>query len=219
MNISINPETCRLRKTNLKIWQHNINKSRTCQHDLISSGKLMRWEIDIAVFQEPSINGFSQTVASKDWKTIYPSTHANNPEKTRSVILIRDNLLMDGWEQIEFPSGDVTAVRIKGKWGKLTIFNIYNDCKHDDTIELLAKYHRRHCKELLGSAKTQHKHHLVWVGDFNCHRLCWDTMDNNSLFTKEAIERSETLIQVVAEIGLDIALLAGIPTHEHSVTK
>ena len=126
--MNINPETGRLQKTNLKIWQQNINKSHNCQHDLISSGKLVHWEIDLIALQEPAINGFGQTVASKDWKTIYPSGHAKNPEKTRSVILLRDNLLTDGWEQIDFPSSDVTALRIKGSWGKLTIFNIYNDC-------------------------------------------------------------------------------------------
>ena len=97
-------------KSNIKIWQHNVNKSRACQHDLISSGKLTSWEIDVVALQEPAINGFGQTVASKDWKTIYPSTHASDHTKTRSVILIRDNILMDGWEQMEFPSGDVTAI-------------------------------------------------------------------------------------------------------------
>ena len=54
--MNINPKTGRLRKTNLKIWQHNINKSCTCQHNLISSGKLTRWEIDVVALQEPSIN-------------------------------------------------------------------------------------------------------------------------------------------------------------------
>jgi hypothetical protein len=93
--MSNNRNIGKVRKTNIKIWQHNLNKSRTCQHDLISSGKLAKWQIDIAAFQEPAINGFGQMVASKDWKMIYPSTHAKNPEKTRSVILIRDNLLTD----------------------------------------------------------------------------------------------------------------------------
>ena len=44
-------------------------------------------------------------------------------------------------------------------------------------------------------------------------------MDNASLFTKEALERAELLIQAVAEIGLDLALPAGVPTHEHNITK
>ena len=217
--MNINPETGRLRKTNLKIWQHNINKSRLCQHDLISSGKLTKWEIDIVALQEPSINGFGQTVASRDWKTIYPSKHTSNPDKTRSVILLRDNILTDGWEQIDFPSGDVTAICVKGSWGKLTLFNIYNDCKHDDTLELLKNYHRNKYKELLGTTEMQHRYHLMWVGDFNRHHPCWDSMDNNSLFTKEAMEKAEMLIQVVAEIGLDLSLQAGTPTHKHNVTK
>ena len=135
------------------------------------------------------------------------------------MILIRDNLLTDRWEQIEFPSGDVTAIHVKGSWGKISIFNIYNDCKHDDTVELLAKHHKNHSKELLGNTEMQHKHHLAWIGDFNCHHPCWDSMDNSSLFTKEAIEKLELLIQTIAEVGLDITLPAGIPTHEHSVTK
>ena len=62
--MNINPVTGRLRKNNLKLWQHNINKSRLCQHDLISSSKLTRWDIDIVALQEPSINGFGQMVAS-----------------------------------------------------------------------------------------------------------------------------------------------------------
>ena len=217
--MKINPETRRLQKTNLKIWQHNINKSRACQHDLISSGKLTSWEIDIVALQEPAINGFGQTVASKDWKTVYPSGHTSNPEKTRSVILIRDNLLTDGWEQIEFPSGDVTAIRIKGSWGKLTLFNIYNDCNHDDTLEELKRYHGEHYREMLGNTETQNRHHVIWIGDFNRHHPCWDTMSNNDLFTKEALEKAEVLIQILADIGLDLALPAGTPTHEHSVTK
>jgi hypothetical protein len=120
---------------------------------------------------------------------------------------------------LEFLSGDVTAVRIKGKWGKLTLFNIYNDCKHDDTLDLLTEYHRKNLLELLGNTETQYKHHLVWVGDFNHHHPFWDSPDNNSLFTRDALEKAEFLIQTVAELGLDLALPAGTPTHEHNVTK
>ena len=80
-------------------------------------------------------------------------------------------------------------------------------------------YHKRNYKEILGSAETQSKHHLMWVGDFNRHHPCWDLPDNNSLFTKEATARAEILIQLIVEIGLDLALPAGTPTHEHNITK
>ena len=150
---------------------------------------------------------------------IYPSGHTNSPEKTRSVLLLRDNLLTDAWEQIDFPSSDVMALCIKGSLGTLTIFNIYNDCNHDNMLELLSKYHKAHHKELLGNTEMQSKHHIVWVGDFNWHHPCWDSMDNASLFTKEALEKAELLIQAVVEIGLDLALPTGVPMHEHNVTK
>ena len=139
-------------KSNIIIWQQNINKSRVCQHDLISSSKLIEKGVDIVVLQEPSINAFNKSIASKDWKAIYPSTHESSPQETRTIILVRDNLLTDSWEQLEVQSGDITAIRIKGKWGKISIFNIYNDCKHDNTIGALTKYHRVHMAELMGTA-------------------------------------------------------------------
>ena len=206
-------------KNDIVIWQQNINKSRTCQHDLISSGKLIEKGIDIVAFQEPSVNAFNKTIASKDWKAIYPSTHESSPQMTRTLILVRDGILTDSWEQLEIQSGDVTAIRIKGAWGRITIFNIYNDCKHDNTIEMLTKYHRIHATELLGTAETQDEHHLLWVGDFNRHHPYWDVPENNGLFTRGAMEQAETLLQALAEIGLEMALAAGTPTHEHYVTK
>ena len=148
-------------KRKIAIWQQNINKSRACQHDLISSGKLIEKGINVVALQELSVNTFNNSVASWDWKSIYPSTHAKEPEKTRSLILIRDELLTDEWEQVEFPSGDVTAVRIHGAWGKMTIFNIYNDCKHNKTITALMKHHREHTNEILGNVETQGTHHLL----------------------------------------------------------
>jgi hypothetical protein len=65
----------------------------------------------------------------------------------------------------------------------------------------------------------QLKHHLVWIGDFNRHHPYWDSMDNSSLFMKEALEKAELLIQTITDIGLDSALPAGTPTHKHSVMK
>jgi hypothetical protein len=73
---------------------------------------------------------------------IYPLTHAKDPFKTRSVILIHANTLTNNWSQIDIDSGDITIVKISGAWGKLTIFNIYNNCDHDNTIDLLKDYQR-----------------------------------------------------------------------------
>ena len=53
-------------RSKLTIWQQNINKSQTGQHDLISSGKLAYTGIDIVALQEPAINYLGKTIAVRD---------------------------------------------------------------------------------------------------------------------------------------------------------
>jgi Endonuclease-reverse transcriptase len=203
--------------TGFRIWQQNVNKSQICQHDLISSARLTEQKIDLVALQELAISDLAVTIASRDWRVIYPSMHAKDPSKTRSVILICTNILTNNWSQIDIDSGDVAIVKISGAWGKLTIFNIYNNCDHDNTIELLKDYQRHQDDNEL----NQHREdtHTVWLGDFNRHHPHWDNITDNRLFTRAAIKKAEKLIAAVADARLDLALSAKIPTHKHNVTK
>jgi exonuclease III len=203
----------------LAIWQQNLNKSLNCQHDLISSGRLAKHNVDIIALQEPAINFLNKTIASRDWIPIYLSMHEKHPEKTRSVTLIRGDILTESWEQLDFPSGDVTAICIKESWGTITIFNIYNDCEHDNTINALTNYHREHTRNILGSETTSQDHHLIWLGDFNRHHPYWDKPEDNRLFIRQVCNTAETLLKAVADLGMDMALAKGTPTHRHNVTK
>lgn len=203
----------------LAIWQQNLNKSPSCQHDLISSGRLAKHNIDIIALQEPSINFLDKTIASHDWTPLYPSTHKKKPEKTRSVILIRSDLPMENWEQLNFLSRDVTALRIKGTWGMLSMFNIYNDCEHNDTLDMLTQYHRTHKHDISGNESMQQDHHLLWLGDFNRHHPYWDRPEDNRLFTTQAHEAAELLLKTIADLGMDLVLTKGTPMHQHYVTK
>jgi len=54
--------------------------------------------------------------------------------------------------------------------------------------------------------------HMIWLGNFNRHHPHWNKHDNTQLFTKDAIK-------VTGEVGLDMALPGGIPTHVHNVMK
>ncbi len=164
------------KEQNINIWQQNVNKLPTCQHNLISSGKLLEAEINVVTLQEPAVNYFDKTIVSRDWIVLYPTTHTENPTKTRSIILIRAVFCTDNWLQIDFPSGDVTAVQLTGAWGKLTIFNIYNDCKHNRTITALLKFQHKHVNQL--ERVLQGLAHIIWLGDFNRHHLHWDKPDN-----------------------------------------
>ena len=217
MDPQTNSNAARTRLNNLQIWQQNVNNSHICQHDLISSGKLARESIDIAALQEPAINTFGNTVTSKEWTAIYPSTHASNPAKTRSAILIRSNIVTDDWSQIDINSSDITAILLRGSWGTLALFNAYIDCDHDQAIEELAKATRKYETEMRG--KPQETIHTIWVGDFNRHHPHWDNPTDIRLFTHEALRKAEVLIGAVANAGLELALPPGIATHKHNVTK
>lgn len=86
----------------LTVWQQNLNKSQTGQHDLISSSKLIKAGIDLVVLQEPSINFLGKTVASRDWIPVYPSTHEKEQRKTRAITLVSSKIPTENWEQLEF---------------------------------------------------------------------------------------------------------------------
>ena len=202
---------------NLRIWQQNVNKSPSCQHDLLSYNKLIRENIHIVALQEPAVNAFNCTIASRDWTPVYPTTHMDAPTKTRSITLVNAQISTDNWNQLDFPSGDVTVIQFNGDWGKLILLNIYNDGNKNDTINALIKFHRDTISPL--SREEADRTHMVWLGDFNRHHPHWDDPNDTRLFTREALRDAETLIEALAEAGLEFALPRGIPTHIHCVTK
>ena len=203
--------------SNLKIWQQNVNKSRICQHDLISSARLTEKHIDIIALQEPAISDLAVTIATRDWRVVYPSTHTKDPSKTRTVILICADILTNNWTQIDFESGDVTVIKLTGTWGSLLLLNIYNDCEHDLTIEQVKQFQR--CIDDDQQVRYNDEAHTIWLGDFNRHHPYWDNTSDTRLFTKGAINKAEKLISAVADAGLELALPPKIPTHKHNVSK
>ena len=206
-------------QSELVIWQQNLNKSQVGQHDIISSGKLVHANMDLVAIQEPALNFKDNTIAGRDWIAIYPSTHRKEPRKARSPLLMSRRLPTKNWEQVEFNSGDVMVVKITSNWGQITLFNIYNDCTHDETIHELMMYCRANHVTLTGSQAREDLHHMIWAGDFNRHHPAWDKPEDTHLFTREALEAAELLIKVTADLRLDTALPARVPTHIHNVTK
>ena len=127
----------------LTILQQNMNKSPACQHNLLSNNILIREGINIVALQEPAISGTGYSIASRDWTPVYPTRHGNAPSNTRVITFIRADISTDSWNQLDFPSSDVIVTQITGQWGKLTIFNIYNDRGNNDTVRLLSEFHHR----------------------------------------------------------------------------
>ncbi len=58
-------------------------------------------------------------------------------------------------------------MQITGNWGKVTVFNIYNDGESDEMIRLLTEYHCRNKNNL--KQAVMGKAHIIWLGDFNSH--------------------------------------------------
>ena len=201
----------------LTIWQQNTNKSPACQHNLISNNYLSKKGISVIALQEPAINHLGNTIASRNWTPIYPTKHSEDPSGTRSVTLISSALSTDSWNQMDFPSSDVTVIQLNGSWGKLTLFNIYNDGTSNDTLRQLANFLHSNRDKIEHTEKGTA--HVLWVGDFNRHHPYWDDPSDTRLFTNDALKAANRLIEVVADAGLELALPSGLPTHKHSVTK
>ena len=96
-------------------------------------------------------------------------------------------------------------------------FNIYNDGNNNETIAALTRFHQSN-RNVLGR-ENETNAHIIWLGDFNRHHPYWDDPSDTRLFTNEAINNAEILIEALAEAGLDTALPNGTPTHLHNVTK
>jgi endonuclease/exonuclease/phosphatase family metal-dependent hydrolase len=121
---------------------------------------------------------------------------------------------------VEFPSGDVTAVQLNGDKGKILLFNVYNDCDVNDTIQKLEAFNQAtNCQTSSADANINNSETTIWLGDFNRHHPHWDDPNDTRLFTRSVLDNAEILISTVAGAGLELALPPGIPTHLHNDTK
>jgi Endonuclease-reverse transcriptase len=53
---------------------------------------------------------------------------------------------------------------------------------------------------------------IIWLGDCNRHHLMWDELRNSHLFTRANLDEAQTLLDVIAEHDLHIALPKELPT-------
>src|SRR5579863_1068743 len=192
----------------LTIWQQNVNKSPSCQHNLLSNSHLTNAGINIIALQEPAMNAFNRSIASKDWIPVYPSTHATAPDKSRLLLLISMAINTDNWEQLNVPSGDITAAIVRGLNGSLIIYNMYNDGNNNDSLSALIAAQSSNGSTLADQLGSGPK--LIWLGDFNRHHPAWDDPNDTRLFTNEVLLAAEKLIEAVVDTGLDLVLPVGI---------
>lgn len=164
---------------------------------------------DIMLIQEPY-------TTPANFRPVYPTNRFNDDAQIRSVIWVNRKLNTKDWIILDIPdTNDISAIQLKGPYGKLAIFNIYNDCTHARNETALQGYIRSHTNILLSSEN----HHMIWAGDFNRHHPLWDNDEDIHLFTRQATRDAERLIELLAEYEMQMALPKGFPTLQHMRTK
>ena len=106
------------------------------QFDLINAPLHKEW--DVLLLQEPYIDSFGNTKATSRWHVLYPSSHLADGLTCRSVILVNSSLDTNAWAQVPLEgSNDLTVIQFWLPQGRLTVFNIYNDCTHQNTLTMI----------------------------------------------------------------------------------
>ena len=196
------------------ILQINLNKSEKAHLDIINEDVSQKY--DIILIQEPYTTTFNMIRTPANFRPVYPLNRLQEDAQIRSVIWVNRRLDTKDWIILEVPeSNDITAIQLKGPYGKLAIFNIYNDCTHSRNEGILGNYIRRHSNILTRSEN----HHMIWAGDFNRHHPLWDRDEDVHLFTGQATRAAEGLIRLLADHDMQMVLPKGAPTLQHMRSK
>src|SRR5882724_2719837 len=116
---------------------------------------------------------------------------------------------MDTWSQVDLRSSDITAIQLHTVRGKLLIINMYNEGHQQQGMKQVTQSLR--ARAWCDNTGTSDRH-IIWVSDFNLHHPMWDKGRNSHLFMGENLEKSQRLIDAIAEFDLQMALLKDIPT-------
>jgi len=199
--------------TKLRIWQQNVNQSLIAQLDTLESADPKGY--DLILLQEPYVDHLGATRATTYWTVVYPPRHRDAPKRSRSIILVNKRLATSSWTQIDVPSFDISAIQLQGEHSILQIYNVYNDCLHNDSLTSLAKQLR----------STEHRahqptpRHMIWAGDFNRHHPLWDDVRNSHLFTETALDATQPLLDLLGIHRMKMALPRDLATLESTATK
>src|SRR5271156_7145238 len=189
---------------NIRIWQQNTRRSLDAQLALLNS---LRNQFDIVCIQEPHFDFQKLYRATRVWHSIYPTTPANDAVRPRALTLIHERISTNSWTQIVVNSPDVVAFKISNGAQTITIYTVYNDCEHSDTIHTL----EGHFNPFNHHNQDPDRNTLL-LGDFNRHHPMWDEERNGHLFTNANLDAAEELIELVADNRLEMVLPKDIPT-------
>ena len=142
--------------------QINLNKSEKVHLDILNENVSQNY--DIILIQEPYTTSFNAIRTPTNFRPVYPTNRLQDDAQIRSVMWVNKRLNTKDWTILDIPdTNNITAIQLKGPYGKLTIFNIYNECTHARNERALGNYIRGHTNDIA----RDENHHMIWVGDFN----------------------------------------------------
>jgi Endonuclease-reverse transcriptase len=192
--------------TNLRILQINLNKSEKAHLDIINDKVSSRY--DIMLIQEPHATAFRGIRTPANFRPVFPKNRFTDDASVRSVIWVNTRLETKNWKILDIPhTNDITAIQIKGTYGKISIFNVYNDCTHSRNETIFRDYLAAQRELVIDGNDT----HMIWAGDFNRHHPLWDDDKDTHLFTTQALRNAEGIINLLAEHDMEMSLPKGIP--------
>ncbi|KAF8055948.1 Endonuclease/exonuclease/phosphatase, partial [Lyophyllum atratum] len=196
----------------LRIWQQNVHKSDIAQAAVLNSARPEDW--DVIALQESFLDRLGNTKASPFWIVRYPYHHRRDgSNRSRSVLLINTNIASDSYTVLDIPSTDITAVRFNGDFGHLSLFNVYNDCTHNDSLTCLSTF----LSSSLHLARPSARDHMLWLGDFNRHHPLWETVDNRHLNSSD--EAIRPLLSLIRDYEMELTLPPGLPTLQTALDR
>ena len=143
------------------------------------------------------------------WHIIYPTNrYTDGYDTIRSIILVNTSISTDTYAPLPMPHSDITAIHLKGELGYCSIFNKYNDCTNNSTIDALHTYLPNNLASILPSSTD----HILWLSDFNRDHLLWEEDKNRRLFNPPQL--INPLINIIQVYNMDLALPQGIPTYK-----
>jgi len=174
----------------LRLLQINLNKSEAAQLELINDELSNNY--DIILIQEPHTTTFGNIRTPNQFRQVYPGGRHDPNTKVRSGIWVNRNIDTGCWKELPIPNtGDITAIQLTGKYGRLSIFNIYNPCENNSAEAKLHQYLQTQGPDIHMGATD----HMIWAGDFNRHHPLWDRAEDVHLFTRAATNAADQLHQ------------------------
>jgi hypothetical protein len=165
----------------LRLLQINLNKSEKAHLDIINEE--VSHSYNIMLIQEPYTTTFNAIRTPANFRPVFPVHRFQNEEQIRSVIWVNRKLDTDSWKALDVPgTNDIATIQLKGPYGTLSIFNIYNDCTHSRNEAILKRFIQDNSNTVL----TTENHHMIWTGNFNRHHPLWDDDEDIHLFTQQA---------------------------------